>query len=164
MKFLLKGDEQSIAEIAGKAFTNLSAADRVKAEAALLKANPELRTIAKIPPGTLIRIPASARTFKPNKDKLVDPVEGMVGNVIRELKALETEIKKSQTKHERRLKEYPENLKAARRALKGHPDGEAITNRLAKHLNDSKSSDDKNMKRGLDALKRMRKTVSTLDV
>ena len=164
MRFLLKGDEQSIAEIAGKAYKNLSTEDLVKAEAALLKENPELRTIAKIPPGTLIRIPANAGTLKPNQGKLVDPVEAMVGNVIRELKALEAEIKQSHAKHERRLKEYPENIKAARRALRDHPDGEAVTNRLVNHLRRARSSDGKNRELGLDALKKMHKTISTLDI
>ena len=90
MKFLLLGDERSVREITANAFKGLSTAELAETSAALLKANPELNSIANLPPGTLIRIPPNIKKPIPDTDEYFDPVEAMVSNVIKELKTLET--------------------------------------------------------------------------
>lgn len=49
--------EKSVAEIADKLFTKLSDPQREIAAAAILKANPRLTEISKIPKGTVLRVP-----------------------------------------------------------------------------------------------------------
>lgn len=49
--------EKSVAEIADKLYLRLTPKQREKAEAALLKANPQLKDINKLRPGTILRLP-----------------------------------------------------------------------------------------------------------
>ena len=50
--------ERTIADIADALFDRLTPRQREKAEAAILKANPQLRDIRTLPAGTLLRVPA----------------------------------------------------------------------------------------------------------
>jgi len=163
MRFLLKGDEQNVKEIAANAFRDLSAADLAKATTALLKVNPELKNVANLPPGTLIRVPPDIAKPAEDPNAYVDPIEGMVNNVIKELKALEAEINTSHTDHQEALGKYPENLKEAREIFAGRADAEAVASNLVDHLKKSKVSNEKNRERGLDAVRKMRETVAGLD-
>lgn len=163
MRFLLKGDEQTVKEIAANTFRDLSPADLAKASAALLKANPELKIITTLPPGTLIRVPPDIARPAEDPNAYLDPIEGMVSNVIKELKALEAEINTSHTDHQEALGKYPENLKEAREIFAGRADAEAVASNLVDHLKKSKISNEKNRERGLDAVRKMRETVAGLD-
>ncbi|MDO9596105.1 MAG: hypothetical protein Q7J47_00135 [Azoarcus sp.] len=49
--------EKNVAEIADKLYVRLTPKQREKAEAALLKANPQLKDIGKLKPGTILRLP-----------------------------------------------------------------------------------------------------------
>lgn len=49
--------EKSVAEIADKLYLRLTPKQREKAEAALLKANPQLKDLNKLRPGTILRLP-----------------------------------------------------------------------------------------------------------
>jgi len=163
MKFLLKGDEQNVKEIAANTFRGLSAAELTKASAALLKANPELKNVANLPPGTLIRIPPDIARPAEEPNTYVDPIEGMVSNVIKELTMLEAEINASHKDHQLTLEKYPEKLKQAREIFAGRPDAEAVASNLTDQLKKSKASNEKNLERGLDAVRKMRETVAGLD-
>lgn len=49
--------EKSVAEIADKLYVRLTPKQREKAEAALLKANPQLKDLGKLRAGTILRLP-----------------------------------------------------------------------------------------------------------
>lgn len=49
--------ESSVAEIADKLFVDLDPAQRAKAQAELMKANPQLRNITKLRAGTILHVP-----------------------------------------------------------------------------------------------------------
>lgn len=49
--------EKTVAEIADKLYVRLTPKQREKAEAAILKANPQLSDIRKLPEGTILRVP-----------------------------------------------------------------------------------------------------------
>ena len=49
--------EKSVGEIANKIYARLTPKQREKAEAALLKANPQLRKIKSLPKGSILRVP-----------------------------------------------------------------------------------------------------------
>lgn len=163
MKFLLLGDERSVKEVAENAFRGMSRAELADTSAALLKANPELKSIADLPPGTLIRVPSKIKKPRTEKDEYVDPVEGMVKNVIKELKALEAEINSNHKDHEDALNKYPERIREARKNLADNPEAAAVSSKLMEHLRKTKASDKKNKERGLDAVRKMRESVSALD-
>ena len=162
MKYFLLGNEKSVAEIAGKAFRNLPADRRAEVEAMLLKANPELRSGRKLPPGTLIRIPNSAKTLEPDKRDVIDPIEDLKGNIIRQLKTLEAEVKRSHTKRRLEQKESVQLLNTAHRELQDLPGGERVAGTLKKYFKDSKKSDKEFKEMGLKALKRLKMTATSV--
>jgi len=49
--------EKSVAEVADKLYVRLTPRQREKAEAAILKANPQLSDIRNVPEGTILRVP-----------------------------------------------------------------------------------------------------------
>lgn len=163
MRFLLLGDERSVKEVAANAFRGMSRAELAEASAALLKANPELRSISNLPPGSLIRVPPKIKNPRAGADEYVDPVEGMVKNVIRQLKALEAEINTNHEEHEEKVKKYPEKIREARKNLADHPEAEAVSNKLTEYLRKTRTSNKKNRERGIDAVRKMRESVSALD-
>jgi hypothetical protein len=162
MKYFLLGNEESVAEIAGKAFRNLPAERRAEVEAMLLKANPELGSGRKLPPGALIRIPDSAKSPDTDKRDVIDPIEDLKGNIIRQLKALEAEVKRSHTRHRRHQEESSQLLHSARRDLQEHPQGEKVGGKLRKLLRDSERSDHESKDIKLKALRKLKKIAGSI--
>lgn len=81
MAFATFRGEQSITELASKHFEKLTPAQRKQAEAAILKANPELRHIAKLKPGTLLRIPELSG-LRPAKRRDVEHPEALIASTL----------------------------------------------------------------------------------
>jgi hypothetical protein len=162
MKYFLLGNEESVAEIAGRAFRNLPADRRAEVEAMILKANPQLGSGRKPRPGTLINIPDSAKSPATDKRDVIDPIEDLKRNVIRQLKALEAEVRRSHTRHRKHQKESAQLLHSARRDLQEHPQGEKIGGKLKKHFTVSEKSNNESKDIGLKALRNLRKTAGLL--
>jgi len=82
MAFATFQGEHSVTEIASKLFVKLTAAQRKQAEAAILKANPELRHIAKLKPGTLLRIPPELSGLRPAKRRELEQPEALIAGTL----------------------------------------------------------------------------------
>ncbi|WP_416138206.1 hypothetical protein ACM26W_17250 [Halomonas sp. HK25] len=78
--------EKSVAEIADKLYARLTPKQREKAEAALLKANPQLKDIGKLKPGTILRLPELRAKARTNRT-LENPVTQIAATLAGELGA-----------------------------------------------------------------------------
>lgn len=162
MKYYLLGNEENVADIAVKVYGDLSATRKAEVEGMLLKANPELKLVDRMQPGTLIHIPDTAKAPDANKREVVDPIEGLKTDIIRQLKALETEVKRSHSRHRRQQEESARILHSARKGLQEHPRGEKVAGRLKRHIKDSKISDDESKDKRLKALGKLRKMAGSV--
>jgi len=163
MKYLLLRDEQNIHDVADKAYKNLSAEARDQAEAALLKANPELKTFRSVDKGFIVRVPAVHNVGKKDRKNLVNPIEDIAQEMLENLKLLENSLTNKFANLDNRQKAIVENLKAASKELKKQPNGEAVAKALKKHVADSKPLNDKNKRLGLEALKKLQKTAENFE-
>lgn len=164
MKYLLVRDEKSIHDVADRAYKNLSAKAREKAEADLVKTNPELKTFKTVNKGFIVRIPEATDGGEKNSRNLVDPVEVFAAQMLVNLKRYDKSLPVKFTDLEQRQNKYAEILKAANKELKTLPNGEAAAKTLNKYLADSKKQNEKKLKLGLDALQKLQKTVATIDL
>ena len=162
MRYLVLEKETSVAEIAGKAYRNLPTAERRKAEEALVKANPELKNMANVRAGALIRIPEGAATGNLDRRNVVDPVDHLIDGVGDQLKALENEMRAGFAAFDERMKEYPQLIKAAEKEAEGRPEVTETIAELTKHLKASKKDHEKNREMGLAALKSLQEVAATL--
>lgn len=163
MKFLILGNEGSVADIADKAFKGLSAAARKQAEAGLLKLNPELKKEKSIRKGVIVRIPATPTEGKPNRRNSIDPIENIIYEMSGKLDLLEESLTNKFTHLKKRQKNYVGNLKAASKELKTLPNGEASAKALNKYLTDAKATNEKELQLSIEALKALQKTVEDFD-
>jgi hypothetical protein len=164
MKYLLVRDEKSIQEVADRAYRNLSATERAKAEADLIKANPELKTFRSVDKGYIVRIPDVRDGGEKNDRNLTDPVEVIGDEILDNLKRYEKSLSEKFTDLERQQNTTAEILKAASKELKTQPNGEAAAKTLSKYLSDSKKLNDKKLKLGLEALDKLQKTVKAMNL
>jgi len=149
--------------ITEKAYKDLSATARKQAEAALLKANPELKTLRAARKGHIVRIPAIPEGGKPDRRGLVDPIEDIAIEMADNLKLFEKSLSKKFADLEGQQKNFVGTLKAANKELKTYPNGAEAAKTLTKHLAASKKSNDANKELSLDALKKLRKIVEDFD-
>lgn len=163
MRYLLLNNEKSVSDITDKAYKGLSAQARNKAEAALLKANPELKTASSLRKGLIIRIPATPDGVKADRRSLVDPIEDIALEMSDNLKLFEKSLSKKFALLESQQKRFSENLKAASKELKTYPNGTEAAKTLTRHLAASKKLNKTNKELSLEALKDLRKTVEDFD-
>lgn len=162
MRYLVLERETTVEEIAGKAYRNLPAADRRKAEKALLKENPQLKNMANVRAGALIRIPEGPGTERLNRRNVVDPVAELANKVTDQLKSFEDELRGHYKAHAEEVSDWPRIVKAAGKAEKKQPEIKEISADLVKHLRASKKSDKQNRDRALEAVKQLQKVAAAL--
>jgi hypothetical protein len=163
MRYLLLRNEESVRDVAEKAYKGLSAKARKQAEAALLKANPELKTFASVRKGFIVRVPNVADFGKKDRRNLIDPIEDITHSLAKHLESLEVSFAKTFADMEGQHDRILENLKAANKEIKKQANGDVLAKTLKKHVADSKKSSDKNLKLGLEALHKLQKTSTYLD-
>ena len=163
MKYLLIRDEKSVQEVADKAYKKLTPAARKKAEADLVKANPELKSFRAVRKGSIVRIPDIREGGEKNTRNLKDPVEIFAGGVLDSLERLERGLETKFDDLKKHRKNTEATLKAANKELKQYPNGEETSKALSKHLSESKKLDDKNRKQTAEALQKLQKTVAAMD-
>jgi hypothetical protein len=73
--------ESSVSEIINKLFTKLTPLQREKAETALLKANPQLSNIRKLPKGTILHVPDLPELRAKTNRSLENPDDQVVKNL-----------------------------------------------------------------------------------
>lgn len=160
MRYLLLRNEGSVRDVADKAYKGLSDNTRIQAEAALLKANPELKTFNSVRKGFIVRIPSIRDDGELDRRNLFDPVEDIAHEMIDKLKLFENTLNKEFSNSENRHKSILETLKSANKELKKHPNGDEVAKILKTHLTSSKKLHDKNKKLGLEALKKLQITAA----
>ena len=106
MRYLLLRNEESVRDVADKAYKGLSAKARKQAEAALLKANPELKTFESVRKGFIVRVPAVRNGGKKDRRNLIDPVEDIAHEMVENLKLFEISLTNKFTSLENRQKGY----------------------------------------------------------
>lgn len=163
MKFLILGNEESVTDIANKAFKGLSAKAKKEAETGLLKLNPELKKVKSIRKGLIVRVPATPEDGKPNRRRSVDPIENVIYEMSEKLDLMEDSLKNKFTNLNKRQKNYMAKIKAASKELKDLPNGDASAKALGKHLTDAKVTNEKMMKLSMEALKGLQKTAESFD-
>lgn len=162
MRYLVLERETSVEEIAGKAYRNLAAAERRKAEEALIKENPQLKNMDNVRAGALIRIPEGPRAERLNRRNVVDPVADLAEKVADQLESFEDELRQHYKSHGEEIKGYSAIIKAAGKAEKEQPEIKEISADLVKHLRATKKSNKQNRDRTLEALKQLQKVAAAL--
>ena len=162
MRYLVLEREKSVEEIAGKAYRNLPAAERKKAEKALIKENPQLKNMANVRAGALIRVPEGPRAERLNRRNVVDPVADLADKVADQLESFEDELRRHFKAHAEEISDYSAIIKAAGKAEKEQPEMKEIAADLVKHLRASKKSDKQNRDRTLEAVKQLQKVAAAL--
>ena len=163
MKFLVLRNEESVAEIAEKAFKGLSATAKKQAESALLKLNPELKKIKNVRKGFIVHIPPTPKNGKPNRRNSVDPIENITYELSEKLDLFEGTIRKKFSDIQSRQNNYSANLKAAGKELKTLPNGEAAAKSLSKHLTAAKKANENNLQSSMEALKALQEIAASFD-
>lgn len=79
--------EQTVAELATRLYTRLTPRQREKAEAALLRANPQLRELNQLPKGAILEVPALDGPRLRARSEALDPVDEIGDEVSAALKA-----------------------------------------------------------------------------
>lgn len=79
--------EKTLADIADKLFVRLTPRQRKTVEEALLKANPQLRDIASLRPGSILQVPAQPQLRGKAQRVLENPNQQLVGQLRDDLSA-----------------------------------------------------------------------------
>jgi len=128
--------ERSVAEIADKLFVRLTDNQRAKAEAELLKANPQLKNIAKVREGVILHVPDIPElTVKTTRDlenpgaQIAKDITGTLDDYAKQL-AERTKTEQQTSKAQTTL------LKSAKfkRLLADSPNRQALAGQAAKAL------------------------------
>ncbi len=159
MKYLILNKEASIGDVTDNAYKGLTATEKKKAIITLLKANPELKLAKAIQKGFIVRVPAISEKAKHNHRNLTDPVEKVTHEMSENLKLFEKTLSKKFINADKRQKGFIKNLKSASSELKKIPNGAETAKILSKYIKESKQSNEKSMKLGIEALNKMQKTI-----
>ena len=162
MRYFLIEREKTVAEIAENAYRNLPAAARAKAEAALIRANPELGTPDKVRPGALVRVPSGPGFRNLDDREVIDPVKAMADQVAGQLEALQAEVKHAYAASRKRRKAGVACLKTAGKELKKRPEDAARAAKLAKHLREADKKDREQRELGLEAIGHLRELAAAI--
>lgn len=106
--------ERNVGEITDNLYTKLTPLQREKATAALVKANPQLKNIRKLPRGTVLRVPDLPELrAKTNRD-LESPDEQIVKNLAASLSSLGKQLDGQFSSEQKSVKSQVNLIKSAR--------------------------------------------------
>lgn len=163
MRYLIIRNEKTVHDVTDKAYKGLSDKTRKQAEAALLKANPGLKTFKSIRKGSIVNIPSIPDGAKKDSKNLVDPIEDNAQDVLDNIKLSEKTLARKFSKKKEDQEKTLGKIKMASKEFKKIPGGSELEKTLKKNITDSSKTNDKNLERGLDVLKLLQKTVATLE-
>jgi hypothetical protein len=103
MAFVVFQGERKIADVVARAYGDLKAADRKRAEAALVRANPHLSELADVAKGSLIVVPPVPGLSPNEQTDLAAPAAEGVGAVADGLEALQRRLLESAKAEDDRL-------------------------------------------------------------
>lgn len=106
--------ERSVSEITNKLFTKLTPLQREKAEAALLKANPQLSNIRKLPKGSILRVPDLPELRAKTNRSLENPDDQIVKDITESLDAFSKHMRQQVDSEQKSVKQQTALLKSAK--------------------------------------------------
>ena len=105
--------ERSVSEITNKLFTKLTPLQRQKAETALLKANPQLSNIRKLPKGSILRVPDLPELRAKANRSLENPDDQIVKQITESLDAFSKHMRQQVASEQKSVKQQTKLLKSA---------------------------------------------------
>lgn len=87
MDFVMFKGERKLADLVERAFGELKVADRRRAEAALVRANPQLAKLEELTPGSLVVVPRVPGIERRGKREVQAPASAVAGELSNTLKA-----------------------------------------------------------------------------
>jgi len=106
--------ERSVSEITNKLFTKLTPLQREKAETALLKANPQLSNIRKLPKGSILRVPDLPELRAKTNRSLENPDDQIVKDITESLGAFSKHMRQQVDSEQKSVKQQTALLKSAK--------------------------------------------------
>ena len=106
--------ERSVSEITNKLFTKLTPLQREKAETALLKANPQLGNIRKLPKGSILRVPDLPELRAKTNRRLENPDDQIVKHITESLDAFGKHMRQQIDSEQKSVKQQTKLLKSAK--------------------------------------------------
>ena len=106
--------ERSVREITNKLFTKLTPLQREKAETALLKANPQLSNIRKLPKGSILRVPDLPELRAKTNRRLENPDDQIVKHITESLDAFGKHMRQQIDSEQKSVKQQTKLLKSAK--------------------------------------------------
>ena len=128
--------EKTVGELADKLFVRLTPRQREKAEAALLRANPQLSDPKRLPEGTILRVPDLPELRAKTNRSLENPDDQIARQIADALGALDQRLAERHKLVQRDLKADAAVLKqpALRKALSDEPALAALAGEVGKTL------------------------------
>ena len=136
MPFATFRGEKTVAEITDKLFSRLTPRQREKAEASILKANPQLGNITKLRKGSILRIPDLPDLQAKTNRSLESPDAQIAKNITTALDILGKHIAEQVNTEQKMIKQQSALLKSSKfkKGLANAPDLQVLANGAAKVL------------------------------
>lgn len=106
--------EANVGEVADKVYSRLTPKQREKAEAELIKANPQLKSVKKLTTGTILRVPDVPELRAKTNRKVENPDDQIANNIVKSLQVFASRMDKTVTQEKEALKEQAGVLKSAK--------------------------------------------------
>lgn len=106
--------EANVSEVADKVYSRLTPRQREKAEAALLKANPQLGKVNKLKTGTILKVPDLPELRAKTNRKLENPEDQIAKGIATSLEGFSKGIAKSFDVEKEVLKDQASLIKSAK--------------------------------------------------
>ena len=134
MRYLPIRRERSVRAIAERVYGDLTPEVRARAEAALLKENPQLKRVRDLPAGSVVRVPELDDVRATGKRSVNDPVGDLVDETVETLEAFEKDMAKRFARAERTLQEEAALLrqKGVTDAVRNDPEAAEVLAQLRK--------------------------------
>ncbi len=147
--------EANVGEVADKVFTRLTPKQREKAEAELLKANPQLKSMNKMETGTILRVPDVPELRAKTNRKLENPDDQIAKAISESLANLGSSTEKSLAAEKDALKEQAGLIKSAKfkRLISADPTLQELAKDATKHIAERSKELDERKKKIANTLK-----------
>ena len=136
MAFATFRGEKTVTEIADKLFARLTPLQREKAEAAILKANPQLGKITKLRKGSILQVPNLPELRAKTNRSLENPDDQVAKNIAETLETFGKRMVQQTVTEQKSIKQQSALLKSAKlkKELARAPELQALANKAAATL------------------------------
>ncbi len=128
--------ERNVSEIVDKLYSRLTPLQRKKAESTLIKANPQLTNIRKLPQGAILQVPDLPELRAKTNRSLENPDDQIAKRVIDALDAFSKHMSKQVSNEQAAIKQQTALLKSAKfkKDTSGSEESQALAKDAAKAL------------------------------